>query len=132
MNPMEYGREVNDALPRVIEEARWDARISSVRELARLAGFKSHTLLNQRMRGAVAFTVPDLVAVGRVVGVPAIELLRRAKDVADGSPDPGKAGPLGRPEDEAVDTPFKINERRRPASDDSQARFADDETGQRR
>jgi len=65
----------------VVDQARWDARISSVRELARLAGM-THTSLNKRMTGQVVFNVRDLAALGGALGVSPAELLRRAIEAA--------------------------------------------------
>lgn len=71
------GYAVAAELPRVISDARHDARIDSLRDLARRAGM-SHTYLNARMREGWKFTAADIVALGEVMGVGAVELLRRA------------------------------------------------------
>lgn len=78
-----HAQRVAEELIAVIDQARWDARIASVRELARKADM-THTSLNKRMSGEVVFTVRDLVALGAALGVSSAELLRRAIEAARG------------------------------------------------
>lgn len=82
----EYAHRVARALIGVIDKARWDARIGSLRELSRKADM-THTALNKRMTGQVIFNVRDLVALSAPLGVSASELLRRAQDVVAGGHD---------------------------------------------
>ncbi|WP_040319997.1 helix-turn-helix domain-containing protein [Aeromicrobium marinum] len=77
----DHALRVAQELIGVIDQARWDARIGSVRELARRAGM-THTSLNKRMSGEVVFNVRDLAALGAAVGVHPAELITRAVDAA--------------------------------------------------
>lgn len=81
----EYGQRVAEAFVAVVENARWEAHIGSIRELARRSGM-THTALNSRMTGTTIFTVRDLAAISIAVEVSAVELVRRAKEIADGPP----------------------------------------------
>jgi len=78
----DHAQRVAAELIGIIDQARWDARISSVRELARQAGM-THTALNKRMSGEVVFNVRDLAALGEVLGVTPAELLTRAVQAVD-------------------------------------------------
>ena len=79
----EYAERIADALVDVVEDARWDARIPSIRELASRAGM-THTALNKRMTRTTPFNVRDLAAVAVVLGLHPAELIRRAKAIVDG------------------------------------------------
>lgn len=76
-NVRAHAQRIADALVDVIETARWDARISSLRGLAARAQM-THTALNARMRRETPFNVRDLAAVAAALGVEPNELLRRA------------------------------------------------------
>lgn len=73
----EHGERLAEAMPAVIEEARWAAKIRSPRDLALRAGM-THTYLYKRLSGEVIITVRDLGALGVALGVEPDELLRRA------------------------------------------------------
>lgn len=94
--PREYAQRIADALVDVVEDARWEARISSVRELARRAGM-THTALNKRMNHETPFSVRDLAAVALVLEIHPAELLRLAKARVDGDGPDELAGRRGRP-----------------------------------
>ncbi|SDC44790.1 helix-turn-helix domain-containing protein [Nocardioides lianchengensis] len=81
-SPREYAQRVADALVDVIEDARWQARIGSLRDLATRAGM-THTALNKRMRHETPFNVRDLAAVAAVLDIHPAELLTRAKALVD-------------------------------------------------
>lgn len=80
----EQGERLAAAMPDVIEQARWDAKIRSARALATQAGM-THTYLNARLSGEVVFTVRDLGALGAALGVDPADLLRRAVALANES-----------------------------------------------
>lgn len=78
----EYGERLNAAMIKVIEEARWEKKLRSARALAEAAGM-THTYLNQRLNGSVAFNVRDLGALGEALGIPAGELMSRVSAAVD-------------------------------------------------
>lgn len=88
----DYAHRVAHALIGVIDQARWDARIGSVRELARRAGM-THTSLNKRMAGEVVFNVRDLTALGQALDVHPGDLLRRAQAAVEDGTAVDTAGP---------------------------------------
>lgn len=75
-----YARLFAQAVARVIEDARWEARIKSVRELERRAGFSNGTLA-QRFKEGVPFNVRDLAQVAAVLDVSPGELVLRAERI---------------------------------------------------
>ncbi|KAB2806947.1 hypothetical protein F9L07_28355 [Pimelobacter simplex] len=77
----EQGERLAAAMPAVIEQARWDAKLRSARALAAAAGM-THTYLNARLAGDIVFTVRDLGSLGVALGVDPAELLRRAAEIA--------------------------------------------------
>lgn len=76
-NVRAHAQRVADALVDVVDSARWEARISSIRDLAARAEM-THTALNKRMRRETPFNVRDLAAIGRALEIEPNELLRRA------------------------------------------------------
>lgn len=81
IDPQRFAEAVAD----VVEAARWDARIKSVRELAdRTDGGMTHTSLNARFNKRTPFNVRDLAIIAPIIGVEPAEILRRARDLLDG------------------------------------------------
>lgn len=78
-----YPQRFADAVAEVVEEARWDARIPSIRELARLSGM-THTALNARAKKSTPYTVKDLAVLAPALKVEPLEIVRRARDRLDG------------------------------------------------
>ena len=78
----DQGERLATAVIEVVERARWDARIRSVRDLAIQAGM-THTYLYKRMAGKVTMTVRDLGALGAALGIEPAELVRRARALAE-------------------------------------------------
>lgn len=86
-----YARRFADAVAEVVEAARWDAHIKSIRELARLSGM-THTSLNKRHTKSTPYTVRDLAAMAPALKVEPMEILRRARErVGDAVPTPDPA-----------------------------------------
>lgn len=80
------GTRLSAALAEVVRQARYDARIDSVRKLAQRAGM-THTMLNARLSGKTPFNAYDLGALSVPLGVSPTELVRRAQDLADAERD---------------------------------------------
>ncbi len=80
----ESGERLAHALIQVVEAARWEAKIKSVRELAARADM-THTSLNARMSGQVVFNARDIGALAHAFDMSPVELIVRAKKLAEES-----------------------------------------------
>ena len=103
----EQGERLADAMIEVISQARWEAKIKSVRELARRAGM-SHTALNSRLHGVAKFDTRDIGSLGLVLGLTPVELIERAQAIV--------AEKSGWSTGEAIPTGFVLDESH-PAED---------------
>ena len=73
-----YPERFAAAVADVVEQARWEARIGSIRELAGLSGM-THTALNARKAYKTPYTVRDLAALAPALKIEPVEILRRAR-----------------------------------------------------
>lgn len=90
-----YARLFSQAVTRVIEDARWQAHIKSVRELERRAGL-SNGYLGTRFDGGTPFNMRDLAKIGPVIGLAPADIVERAERIV-GLP-PGMSRPVKPPE----------------------------------
>lgn len=72
----DYGEALNAAMIEVIEQARWEQKVRSIRALAEKAGM-THTYLNARLNGATPFSMRDLGALSYALDIPLNALLAR-------------------------------------------------------
>lgn len=91
-SPLEYGQGVQNALREEIRDAmrHRDAKVTSLAALSRALGhgdarqyIASRFAADPKSGKVRDLTVPDVVAIGHALGIPAEELLRRAKEAAD-------------------------------------------------
>lgn len=91
MDETSYPERFAAAVAEVVEQARWDARIGSIRELARLSGM-THTALNARANNQTPYTVRDLAALAPHLKLEPAEVLKRARLIAGPIPDASDPG----------------------------------------